>query len=336
MIRVRISKGIDVILFKGVYRRSLGFPLISNVLRTATLIALVLMAVSSVSAFSQSLDRISCQTKTYTSAGNDTCRAFLTSKNSTHVYIALSSNNPAVTVPSTIMVSYYAGSKGFTANIASVKTAQTATITATLNGIAKSFTLYLYPSTTTTTTSGGAMSVNATSIGFGSVAVNTPVEQSVTVSSTGTAAITVNSASVTGTGFSRSGGTFPTTLNPGQSMTFQVVFDPQTTGTFSGQLAIASSVSTKTIPLSGVGASHQVALSWTAPTGTTDPAVGYNVYRALSGTTSYQRLNSTATTKTSYTDTSVQSGFGYNYVVKSVDAGGVESGPSNLFAATIP
>src|SRR3569833_495804 len=144
--------------------------------------------------FSQSLslDRVSCVTKTYASAGTDTCRAFLTATNSTHLYIALSSNNPAVTVPSGVTVSYYAGSKGFAANIASVTTAQTATITATLNGISKKFYIALSPSTG----SAAKMSVNAASIGFGSVILNSPQEQAVRISSTGTAPLTVNSAAV--------------------------------------------------------------------------------------------------------------------------------------------
>ena len=40
-----------------------------------------------------------------------------------------------------------------------------------------------------------------------------------TLSSTGTAPVTINSAALSGTGFTMSGATFPVTLNPTQSAT---------------------------------------------------------------------------------------------------------------------
>ena len=283
-------------------------------------------------AHSQSLDRISCVAKTYTTAGTDTCRAFLTTTNSTHLYIALSSNNPAVTVPSGVTVSYYAGSKGFTANIGSVTQPQTAIITATLNGLSKSFTISLVPSST----GSAAMSINASSIGFGSVALNSPQEQSLRISSTGTAPLTVNSAVVSGIGFSISGAAFPATINPGQSIALQVLFDPTKAGTFSGQLSVASNASAASIPLSGTGASHQVELSWNAPTATSDPIVAYNVYRAPSGTSSFARVNLSPDSSPAFTDSTVQSGSAYDYKVTSLDSAGLESSPSNKISVTVP
>ena len=64
--------------------------------------------------------------------------------------------------------------------------------------------------------------------------------------------------------------------------------------------------------------------------------MGYNIYRAPGGTTSYQRVNSTVETQTAYTDSTAQSGSSYNYVVKSVDSKGMESTPSNSTQVTIP
>lgn len=110
---------------------------------------LVFTAIAAAVAPAQSLDRISCVTKTYSSTGTDTCRAFLTSTTSTHLYITLSSNNPAVVVPSQIMVSYYAASKGFYPAVGSVTKPQTAIITAKLNGVSKSFSISLSPASTT-------------------------------------------------------------------------------------------------------------------------------------------------------------------------------------------
>ena len=315
---------LEVIDFKGIFSTR-------KILLTASTNILILAVTTATTALAQSLDRISCVAKTYASAGTDTCRAFLTTTNSTHIYVALSSNNPAVTVPSGVTVSYYAGSKGFTANVASVTTAQTALITANVNGVSKSFSISLSPSTA----SAAKMSVDATTIGFGSVVLNTPQEQAVRISSTGTAPLTVNSATVTGTGFSASGTTFPTTLNPGQSVTLQVQFDPTKAGTYSGQLSIASSVATKAIPLSGTGASHQVELSWNAPSSSSG-VVAYNVYRAPSGTSSFARVNASPDAAPAYTDGSVQSGAVYDYKVTSLNSAGLESSPSNKISVTVP
>ncbi len=168
------------------------------------------------------------------------------------------------------------------------------------------------------------------------VIVNTPVTQPITLSSTGTAPVTVNSAAVSGTGFSVTGASLPATLNPGQSLTLQVQFDPATSGSFSGQLAITSSASSPTVGLSGLGDSHEVDLSWSCPPDSSDPIVGYNIYRAPSGTTSYQRMNAAVETLTVFADSAVQSATAYDYIVKSVDAGGVESVPSNITSVTIP
>jgi fibronectin type 3 domain-containing protein len=63
--------------------------------------------------------------------------------------------------------------------------------------------------------------------------------------------------------------------------------------------------------------------------------VGYNVYRSIGGG-SYQLLNTSVNTPTSFTDATVLSGDSYNYEVTSVDASGVESAPSNVYTAAIP
>ena len=171
--------------------------------------------------------------------------------------------------------------------------------------------------------------------------VNTPTTQTVTLTSSGTAAVTVNSIAVTGSGFSLSPVSLPLTLNPGQATSITLTFDPTTTGSMTGQLTISSNSSTNptlTIPLSGTATakSYQVTLNWQAPSSSTDPVAGYHVYRAPSGTTSYALLNSTLDTQTTYSDTNVQSGSSYDYMVKSVDAAGAESSPSNLTTVTIP
>ncbi len=64
--------------------------------------------------------------------------------------------------------------------------------------------------------------------------------QSLTLSSVGTDAVTIHSVALTGDGFSISGASFPVTLNPMQSLTLRVQFNPKTIGTANGRLVIAS------------------------------------------------------------------------------------------------
>ena len=185
------------------------------------------------------------------------------------------------------------------------------------------------------------LNVNATTIAFGTVNLNTPATQSVTLTSTGTTTVTISGASVTGTGFSISGATFPLTLNPNQSAQLFVVFDPNVAGSATGQLKISSNSSsgaTTVVSLTGSGQSilYQVNLSWNAPASSPDPVTGYNVLRAPTGTTTYQQLNTSTVTATNYVDGSVQNGTTYDYVVQSVDAAGTSSAPSNTYTAAIP
>jgi fibronectin type 3 domain-containing protein len=130
-------------------------------------------------------------------------------------------------------------------------------------------------------------------------------------------------------------------LTPSLAITLQVQFDPTATGAVTGQLTIQSNSSTNgtvTVGLSGTGqsTSHQVTLTWNAPSSSTDPVAGYHVYRSTAGSSPYTLLSTSLETQTSYVDTNVQSGATYDYVVKSVDASGVESTASNEATATIP
>jgi hypothetical protein len=100
------------------------------------------------------------------------------------------------------------------------------------------------------------LTVSAASLGFGNVTLNFTSTKALTLTSTGTAPLTVNSATLTGAGFSKAGGAFPTALNPGQSVTIQVSFDPTVAGVASGRLTIASDSfggGTATVSLSGTG-----------------------------------------------------------------------------------
>jgi fibronectin type 3 domain-containing protein len=135
---------------------------------------------------------------------------------------------------------------------------------------------------------------------------------------------------------------YPLTLQPGQTATLTVQFDPTVSGAAIGAVALTTNTNTSAgaavIALSGTGATaaYQVDVSWNAPIDSTDPVAGYDVYRAVSGSSSYELLNSSLDDATSYTDTTVQEGVAYTYYIVSVDASGDQSDPSNLFSVTVP
>ena len=92
------------------------------------------------------------------------------------------------------------------------------------------------------------------------------------------------------------------------------------------------------ISLSGTGEAtqHQVSLTWSAPASSPVPIAGYYIYRSTGGSTSYQLLNATVDTQTTYIDSTVQAGSTYDYIVESVGSAGTESVPSNEVAASVP
>jgi hypothetical protein len=279
------------------------------------------------------LSALTCSSASITGSGSDSCTVTLTSAAASGgLSVSLASSSTAVTVPATVTVSANATSAGFTASVSSVTSAQPVTLTASAGGVSKNFALQLNAAVPT-------LSITATSVAFGDVEVNTASTQTVTLNSTGTAAVTVSAATVTGKGFTVSGSTFPVNLNPGQAVTLDVQFDPTATGAVTGQLTIQSNSSTNgtvVISLSGTGTTPQVDLSWDAPSSSPDPVAGYNIYRSTGGSSSYQLLNSSIDTETTYVDSTVQSGTAYTYYVESVDSSGVKSAPSNLVSVTIP
>jgi len=283
------------------------------------------------------LSDLSCTNTSMTGAGTDSCTVTLNAAaGSSGLSVNLSSSSTAVTVPASVTVPAGAASASFSAAISAVASAQTATLTAGSNGANVSTALQLIPEST-----GAVLTTNATSLAFGDVALNTAATQTLTLSSTGTTAVIVNAATLAGTGFSDSGVTLPATLNPGQTISLAVQFDPATAGAATGLLTLTSNSSTggsTVISLSGTGTAtvYQVDLTWGAPGSSSDPVAGYNVYRSTGGNSSYQLLNASVVHTTTYNDSSVQNGITYSYYVESVDAAGIQSGPSNIYTASIP
>lgn len=79
-----------------------------------------------------------------------------------------------------------------------------------------------------------------------------------------------------------------------------------------------------------------VLLNWQAPANSSDPAVGYNVYRTDSGKSDWVKINRDLVPSPTYRDETVKRGRSYSYSVRSVDAKGVESAPSQPWSVTIP
>lgn len=280
------------------------------------------------------LSALSCGTPSFTGSGSDSCTVTLnTAAPGDGVSVTLVSSNSAVTVPASVTLPAGAASASFAVAVTSVGTSQTATLSATEGGASTTFSLQLNASIPT-------LNLSSASIGFGGVTLNTPETQSLTLTSSGNAAVTVNTATLSGAGFSLSPATFPITLNPGQDISLVLEFDPSTAGAATGQLTIDSNSSTgatTVVNLTGTGnaPSYEVNLSWDEPNSPDDSIAGYNIYRAASGSTMYQLLNSSTDSGTSYVDTSVEAGLTYDYYVETIDDLGVASVPSSTVALAI-
>jgi len=186
-----------------------------------------------------------------------------------------------------------------------------------------------------------AVQVSPSSISFGNQALQSTATQNITIKNTGNITITINGITVVGAGFGYSALSPGSTLTPNQSVTFQVWFRPQISGSAAGNISILSSnLSTPaSISVSGTGitsaptspspAPHSVFLSW-GPSSTV--VAGYRVYR--DNGSGLLPLTSVIPDLT-YTDASVVSGDTYHYAVTAVDAAGDESSFSNEVTAVI-
>lgn len=115
----------------------------------------------------------------------------------------------------------------------------------------------------------GQLTVSPSSVNFGNVQVGITSSQSTVVSNISPSKLQISQATVSGTGFSISGPNLPINLSPGQSVSFSVIFAPQSavssTGTVSlvsknvgggsGKKNGASSSTTMIVPVSGTGVS---------------------------------------------------------------------------------
>ena len=251
----------------------------------------------------------------------------------------------SVTASGTAPLSYQWYKNGTAIGTATSPTYTTPAETTSDNGA--QFTVVVSNSVGKVTSTAAALTVNAAtfllsatpaSLTFGNVNTGASSTLAVTLTNSGNSQVTISNVSISGAGFNASGLSAGQILAPGQGGTLNVTFTPAVAGSVTGSLAVVSSASNSpaTIPLSGTGLQtvpHSADLSWTA---STSIVAGYNVYRGVQSGGPYAKLTSTPVVLTIHTDSTVQSGQTYFYVVTAVDLNNLETVHSNEVSAVIP
>jgi hypothetical protein len=182
------------------------------------------------------------------------------------------------------------------------------------------------------------LGASPTSLAFGAVNLNTSTQMTSTITNTGNSNVTITGVETVGAGFSSTGVASGLTLQPGQTVTLTVTFDPTAAGAVSGaSVTIVSNAGGLVVPLSGSGnaAADSVSLTWTASS--SSDVIGYYAYRSTTSGSGYVKLDPSSPASTEqYTDSTVQSGTTYYYVVTAVDSNDVESDYSGQATAVIP
>src|SRR5271156_5162146 len=101
----------------------------------------------------------------------------------------------------------------------------------------------------------GILAAAPASLSFGNVPIGVTQSQSDVLTNTGSSTVTVTQEMVSGASFSATGLSFPLTLAPQQTASFQIVFSPTAAGSVNGTLALANDGSTGSvnIAISGTG-----------------------------------------------------------------------------------
>jgi Cep192 domain 4/Abnormal spindle-like microcephaly-assoc'd, ASPM-SPD-2-Hydin/HYDIN/CFA65/VesB-like, Ig-like domain len=165
----------------------------------------------------------------------------------------------------------------------------------------------------------GGLSANPASIAFGAVLDGASASVPVTLTNTGTAAVSITAHSITGTGFTLTGWTAPASLTAGQTTSFTVTFAPTTGGSKSGSVSITSNApgSPLVINLSGSGTATQATM-------TTNPSpVVFNNVNVGSNSTQTVTLTNTGNAALNISAATI-SGSGYTMSLtapKTIDAG---------------
>ena len=180
---------------------------------------------------------------------------------------------------------------------------------------------------------------SATGLSFGSVTVGSSGTSQLTVKSTGNTNASISKVTVTGTAFVLGSSAASVILDPNQSQSYTVNFDPKAAGGLTGTLTITSNAANSplNIALSGTGVTaasqHTVALTWEP---SSSSVTGYFVYRGSKSSGPFTQLNSSPESSPSYSDSTVSSGQVYFYFVTAVNSSNIQSADSNEVSVTIP
>jgi len=160
------------------------------------------------------------------------------------------------------------------------------------------------------------------------------------LSNTGSAALSITGLAIAGANasdFAEIADTCGSSVAAGANCTIAVTFTPSLASAETASVTITDNAggSPQSVSLSGTG-THDIILSWTA--GGTSGVVGYDVYRGTtSGGESTTPLNSSPIAGTTYTDSNVQAGQKYYYVVTALNSTETtQSADSNETSATVP
>jgi hypothetical protein len=163
------------------------------------------------------------------------------------------------------------------------------------------------------------------SVSFTNVVTGATNSQSVQLSNSGNASLTITQASLTGAGFSIAGLSLPLTIAAGQTSTFNVQFVGQAAGTVSGSLSLVSNAgnSPATLPLNGTSTSSTATLQVSTTTlsfGSVD-----------AGTTSTKSVTLTNTGNANVTVSGISIG-GTNFSLSGAGAVTLSAGQTDTFS----
>jgi hypothetical protein len=104
-------------------------------------------------------------------------------------------------------------------------------------------------------TASGTLSFSSSSANFGSVAIGSSHSVSLLITNTGTSAVTLSAAAVSGSWCTVSGVTIPTTIAAGKYIFLTIKFTPTSSGLFSGYITFTSNASNSSMryTVSGTG-----------------------------------------------------------------------------------
>lgn len=168
------------------------------------------------------------------------------------------------------------------------------------------------------------------------MATGTSKSLSLTITDSGTASATITQITVSDPQFVISGFALPLTLNSKQTATGTITFTPSKSGAASANISVnGSSGSLGALPLTGSGLvplAHSVDVTWTISS--SPGVVSYSIYRSTVSGGPYSKVGSA--TGTIFTDSTVQAGKTYFYVVTAVDGSANESVVSGEVTAAVP